>query len=354
MDNLYSGDYKKYVLVPIALFIVFLLMILVFPGIRQGIDLKGGTNIIIRSDKPLDSKKIEGLLRQNYPLTELRSGSVSSPAGGNGLFIQFAENTELSKAGLLVQQAKGELQKNPENAKKLSLESIAVSSKYAGEAVDAASFSPQESVVAAEESLAKAEEAFDTKVQGLIMGAYGLEGDLRFQKTQIGPSLGKIFFELSIKAILMGMFFLVAVVYFFFREPLTSMTVTAASVFDITAALAFMALFGIPLTLTTIPALLMLIGYSVDTEIVMSARVLKRKENTAKERVADSLRTILTMSLTAMAAITVMMVLSYFYQVQVIFEISVVLFFGLAADIVSATLMNAPLVLQHAEKGESH
>ena len=59
------------------------------------------------------------------------------------------------------------------------------------------------------------------------------------------------------------------------------------------------------------------------------------------------------MKMAAIAAVSAMVVLSYFSQIGVIFEISAVLLFGLLCDMVSSTTLNAPLILMHAQKEAS-
>ncbi|HLC92812.1 MAG TPA: hypothetical protein VJH23_03820 [archaeon] len=350
IKNFYSGNYKRYIVVPAALLVVFLFLIFINPGVTQGIDLKGGTNIIVRSDAPLDAQSLQTKLNSEFSLTDLQITPISSPVG-NGLYIQYSDNTELSDSRTLLAQAKENLESNPQAAKSLAIESIQASGTSAN-LFELEALSAQEAVSAAIETLAEAESAFDVELQKAISENYALGEDIKFQKTVIGPSLGSSFFALAIQVMLMGMVLLSIVIFLYFREIITSLTVIAAAVFNIIGSLALMSVFSIPVSLTTIPALLMMVGYSVDTEIVMSSRVLKRKEQTAKERMNESLITILTMSLTAIVAVGVMAVLSYFAQVNVIFQISIVLFFGLVSDLVSSTMLNAPLILAHAEKEE--
>ena len=111
-----------------------------------------------------------------------------------------------------------------------------------------------------------------------------------------------------------------------------------------------MAIFQIPLSLATIPALLMLIGYSVDTDIMLTTTVLKRREKELHERAGDALVTGLTMTTTTVAALFVMLILSYFGQIIIVFEIAAVLLFGLFADLISTWFMNAEILLWYAKR----
>lgn len=353
VNNFYSGNYKRYILVPAVLFILAMFLILAFPGVKLSVDLKGGTNIIVRADQHFEAKALYPALNQKYDISDLEINSVSGPLG-NGLFIKFFQETNLFNAKQLLDQSRSLLATNPEQAKALAQQSITYSAKF-GNTVNPETQSPADYVRAADDSYNEAEKNFDLGMQQAIRETYGLAGELRYQKSEVGPTVGQVFYNTAIIALVLGIILLSIVIFLYFKETLTAITVIAASLFNIVVAVAVMSIFGINVSLTTIPALLMLIGYSVDTEIVMSSRVLKTRENTAKERLVESLGTIFTMSFTAIASVTALVVFSYFAQISVLFEISSVLLFGLIADIVSSSLMNAPIILAHAEReqGES-
>ncbi|MFH1391491.1 MAG: hypothetical protein ABIH20_04235 [Candidatus Diapherotrites archaeon] len=351
MNNLYLGDYKRYLLVPAALFVIFLFLIFIAPGVTQGIDLKGGTSIIVRADYELNPDLLKPVLEEKYALDELQLGSVSSP-NSFGLFLQFSENSDIAAAQELLDQANDSLESDPENAKQFALESISYSQKFT-KVENTSGISARQTVSVADQALTKAEETFNKELQETISETYSLGSELKFQKREIGPSLGENFFSTGITVALVGLFLVIIVIFFFFREFFPSAAIVLAVLFDVAGALALMSLFEIPLSLATIPALLMLIGYSVDTDLMLTTRLLKRREGSARERAHESMITGLTMTLTTLAALTSMIVLSYFGQIQVIYEISAVLLFGLFADIISTWLMNAPMLLWYVEKKES-
>lgn len=331
------------------LFLAFLLLAFVFPGLKQGIDLQGGTQIIVRADTPLDPSVIEPVFKEKYSLTELQISSVQG-ANGYGLFIQFSENTDLSNAESLYDQAEASLATNPEQAKNLASQSLEYSSKFSSEFADILSLSAEDAVEVAHNNLVSAQEAFQLDLQNTIKSTYSLGDELRFQKKEIRPSLGESFFSLGLSATILGVILVVIVIFISFREFIPSVAIVSAMIFDIVGALAGMAIFQIPLSLATIPALLMMIGYSVDTDILLTTRVMKRRDGTARERASEATITGLTMTSATLAALVVMLVLSYFSQLQVIYDIASVLLFGLFADLFSTWLMNAPILLWYKEK----
>ena len=57
---------------------------------------------------------------------------------------------------------------------------------------------------------------------------------------------------------------------------------------------------GMKLSTAGVAAFLMLIGFSVDTDMVLSTRLLKRKEGTVMERIYGATKTVPTMIFTTM------------------------------------------------------
>ena len=110
-----------------------------------------------------------------------------------------------------------------------------------------------------------------------------------------------------------------------------------------------MNLIGMKLSTGGIAALLMLIGYSVDTDIMLSTRVLKRKEGSIKERIRNSIKTGLTMQLTAMAALSALLILT---QAAILKQIASILIIGLALDIANTWIQNTGILRWYAERKE--
>ncbi len=110
-----------------------------------------------------------------------------------------------------------------------------------------------------------------------------------------------------------------------------------------------MAIFGIPLSLVTIPALLMLVGYSIDTDVMLTAKLMKQKGGSVKEKTRSALKTGITMTATTVAALLVMLIISYFTNITVLYQMSVVLVSGLIVDVSSTWLMNAPILVWYVE-----
>ncbi len=138
-------------------------------------------------------------------------------------------------------------------------------------------------------------------------------------------------------------------VFLFFRSLPPSIAVLTGAVCDIVMALGAMGLFGIPLTLASFAALLMLLGFSLDTDILLTTRMLKRKGD-AREHAYDAMKTGLTMSLMAVIAFGALFILAVVTRIPTYYEISAVALAGLVADMFATWGINAVMILNYVEK----
>ena len=136
------------------------------------------------------------------------------------------------------------------------------------------------------------------------------------------------------------------VVYIVFRSPLPSMAVLAAALLDIFEAMSLMTLAGVRLSLATVAALLMLIGYAVDTNILLTSRLLKRREE-MRIRLLGAMKTGLTMGATTLCAVGA---LYLFSTSDILDDIALVLIFGLVADLLNTWLFNAGLLRGYLQR----
>jgi len=170
--------------------------------------------------------------------------------------------------------------------------------------------------------------------------------ELKFSQKEISPTLSERFWSDGLKAIAFAFLFMAVVVYLVFRSPVPSLAVILAAVSDIVMALGFMSLFDIPVSTATIAALLMLIGYSVDTDILLTTRVLKRKVGNIDERIREAMKTGITMSLTTIVAMLVLyLVVTYLVPAAILLrDIALVILFGLIADLLTTWLTNVGIL----------
>ncbi|WP_440952883.1 protein translocase subunit SecF [Methanococcoides sp. FTZ1] len=174
---------------------------------------------------------------------------------------------------------------------------------------------------------------------------------------QIGALYGKELQSQALKALCLSFIGMALVVFLIFRTFVPSVAVVLSAISDIVIAVGFMNIAGIELSLGTVAALLMLIGYSVDSDILLTTRVLKRR-GTPNENIGRAMHTGLTMTTTTLAALVVMYIVSTFSylvtssvsQVNLLSDISIVLIFGLVADIMNTWMLNTGILRWHVTR----
>ena len=163
----------------------------------------------------------------------------------------------------------------------------------------------------------------------------------------IGSSLGASFFRESLIALAVSFLFMGLVVLIYFRTLIPSIAIILAAFSDMVFALAVMNIMDIRIGTAGIAAFLMLIGYSVDTDILLSVRVLKRKEGSVMDRIISSIKTGMTMTIIAIISAIVALAVT---QSEVIRQIMLILLIGLIADIFNTWIQNVGLLRIYVER----
>lgn len=167
----------------------------------------------------------------------------------------------------------------------------------------------------------------------------------------VGPSLSKQSLTQVYYALAFAFLFMSITVFIIFRNLIPSLAVIFAAFSDIIIAIGGMSLLGIPLSLASVGALLMLIGYSVDTDILLTTRVLKRREGTINERAKDAMKTGFTMAAAAIGSMVALYLVVRFFMpyAQVLDQIASVLIIGLVADVLATWLFNLGVLRWYME-----
>lgn len=167
---------------------------------------------------------------------------------------------------------------------------------------------------------------------------------------EIGASLGDAFFKQTMVAVLIAFAFMGLIVFLYFKSPAPSAAVILAAFSDIVITIAVVDILGIKIGTGGIAALLMLIGYSVDTDILLSTRVLRNKAGTVYHRVIESMKTGLTMTFTTVSAVLVALI---FGESEILREIMTIILIGLFADIINTWIQNAGIIRWWKEKQDA-
>ena len=173
----------------------------------------------------------------------------------------------------------------------------------------------------------------------------------------VGALLTSAAMEQIIYALAFAFIFRAVTVFFVFRDPVPSAAIILSAVCNLSIAVGGMSIFGIPISVASVGALLMLIGYGVDTDILLTTRLLKRREGTLDERAEGACKTGLTLTITALISMIVLFIVVKLFipAASVLEEISAVLILGLVSDLLSTWLMNFGILKWHVEhRGGRH
>jgi preprotein translocase subunit SecF len=193
-------------------------------------------------------------------------------------------------------------------------------------------------------------EATDTDETGIIAAIRNAGITLesgRYSTETFGSALGESFFRQTIWALIAAFVMMSIVVFITFRKIMPCVYVILAPISTFIMTFATLNLIGLRLSTAGVAAFLMVIGYSVETDILLTTRVLKHKEGTIFSRVLGATKTGLTMTLTAISATTIGWFMT---ESDVIAQIMLILTIALVYDIINTWLQNAGLLRLSMEK----
>ena len=331
-EKTYDKHYKKLLILPALLLILSILSITIFyyqngDLFNKDVSLTGGTTITIFSETNLD--ELGNILDEKIGDFEIRALSDS-----NG------KQTQIS---VIVQEEKTELLKSTlENflGYKLTQSNSSIETTSASLS---ANFYKQLMVAVTLAFFWMAGVVFLIFTKGKKIKSISLGLNLL-----LGILLGGLFTRgqptLFLIAILTTM---ISLIYIYIKNSVPSFAVMLSAFADITMTLAVVNLLGIQVSTAGIVAFLMLIGYSVDTDVLLTTRVLQRK-TTINHEVFSSFKTGITMTLTSIVAISVALfvVAPFGSSLNQIFTIVLI---GLGFDLFNTWITNASIIKWYAE-----
>jgi preprotein translocase subunit SecF len=158
-----------------------------------------------------------------------------------------------------------------------------------------------------------------------------------------GSSLGDSFYNQLLIAMIAAFVLMAIVIFIQFKTFVPSLAVILSAFADIFFTIVLINLVGMRISSAGIVALLMLIGYSVDTDILLTNKVLRREGKTLNRKILESFKTGITMTLIAIASTTVCLIIAGPYS-QVLYQIFFIMLFGLIFDILNTWLTNVSII----------
>lgn len=354
LPNIYKGDYKLLAIFPLALILISLYFI---PTIKLGVDFQGGTLVTLSLNESVSSEQLQEQLKGEGLEAKVR---VFETAVGPRAEIEIPQSQKLVDADSLRNQFNALLPEvtqlevaNYQNAtfdaeyqtKKAELEAIADEMfKLIGkEKLNITS--TNELQLAFSQAYSDVYKEYQQSISEPINKHIQYES---ISVQTVSPALTTHFIEVAINVVILAVILSLILVFIFFRTIAPSVAVLLGALSDVTIALGAMGLLGIPLTLASFAALLMLLGFSLDTDILLTTRLLKRKGD-PRENAFDAMKTGMTMSVMAMIAFLALFVLATLTHIPTYYEISAVALAGLVGDMFATWGINGVIILHYVE-----
>jgi len=177
----------------------------------------------------------------------------------------------------------------------------------------------------------------------------GVLDESEYTSEMMGSHLGEQFFRQIFTALIFAFILMGIVVLIYFRSFGPSIAVILSAISDIVITASIVNLTGMKLSTAGIAAFLMLIGYSVDTDILLSTKMIRGK-GSLNQRIVDAMKTGLMMSFTTIIAVGVAILVT---QSEIIRQIMIIVIIGLTVDLMTTWIQNASIlkwVLERTKK----
>ncbi len=356
IPNIYEGDYRKLIIFPLVLLLISIYFI---PQIKLGVDFTGGPLIILDLTKAVDAEELKANLANEGIMGSIKTYNTSF---GPKAEIEIGQNPDLVNADKLRDEFNSKLdevslleaQSNINSSllgsyleEKKALNNISDSlfqlAARSGNAEDIENLNALKT-----ETLNAYYMVYDNYKNSISASIDKYVDYSSFSVQSVSPALSAHFIENAIKVALFAAVLSTIFVFIFFRTLIPSVAVIFGAASDIIIALGAMGLLGIPFTLASFAALLVILGFSLDTDILLTMRLLKRAGD-PRQRAFDTMKTGLTMSATAFFAFFILYLVGLYTHISIYSEISAVALAGLFGDVFATWGINAVVVLMHVE-----
>ncbi|RLI99596.1 MAG: hypothetical protein DRP06_03195 [Candidatus Aenigmatarchaeota archaeon] len=168
-----------------------------------------------------------------------------------------------------------------------------------------------------------------------------------YELNKIDPKLSAGIFNEIIYSVFVAFIAIAIIIFLLFRTFIPSFAVVLCAFSDIIITIFFMNIFSIPLSIVTFTALLMSLGYSVDTDILLTTRTLKSRKK-FDEQYKKAFKTGLTMTATSLVGLISILLITGFSSV--FGQLAAVLIICLIVDLPNTWIQNASILRWYVKK----
>jgi preprotein translocase subunit SecF len=185
-----------------------------------------------------------------------------------------------------------------------------------------------------------------TTVKDLLSSEFGIrEGSVNIDA--LGANIIAVYAGQAVIAVAGAFVAMAVIIMITFRRKVPVGAMLLAVGLDMLDVFGLMSIFRVELSLASLAGILMLIGYSVDTNILLTTSLLRRTEGEPLDRLSYAMGTGLMMTGTTMVPLVALNVLTSAPQ---LYQLTMVLMFGMLSDIMNTWMLNAGILLRYHEK----
>jgi len=329
----YNKNYKKLLILPaavLALSLIYILVVFAQTGdvINKDVSLTGGTTITIQTD--ISQQEISNAISQ--VLSDFEIKTISDNSGNQMQLIVTVGEENTEKLEKVLEDFLGEELTSANSSKETT--SASLSADFYKQLIIAVllAFFWMAAVVFLIFSKGK-KAKFWTIVLNILLGFF----------------LGKFFFKINpIISAIIFIAFATILIRTYIKNSVPAFAVMFAAFADIVMTLAVVDIVGMKLSTAGIVAFLMLIGYSVDTDILLTTRLLKKHES-VNGALWGAFKTGTTMTVTSIIAVAAALIVVYPFE-SVLNQIFIILLIGLGFDLFNTWITNASIIKWYVEK----
>ncbi|NPE27150.1 hypothetical protein HNV12_04060 [Methanococcoides sp. SA1] len=329
-EKWYNTNYKKLLIIPaavLALCLIYLSFFYIQTGdiINKDVSLTGGTSITIQTE--ITAEEFSSQLSESIQDFEIKT--ISDNTGNQLELIITAKEQDTENLKESIEEILQE---------KLTTENSSIQTTSASLSSD---FYKQLIIAITLAFFWMAAVVFLIFSKGKKIKTYIIITNILF-----GFFLGNFLFKIN--PIISSIIFLAFAVFFirtYIKKSIPAFAVILCAFTTITMTLALVTFLGIQLSTAGIVAFLMLIGYSVDTDILLTTRVLNRKTS-INSALLSAFSTGTTMTVTSIIAVTTALIAVYSFN-SVLNQIFTILLIGLGFDLFNTWITNASIIKWH-------
>jgi preprotein translocase subunit SecF len=347
--NIYKN--RMYLVFTAIAVLLIAFSLLNFSNIKYGVEFNGGTLVIVDTSQQVDTSLIESRLLQSG-FSEVSIQHYETPYGyrleievPNTENIEYIEDEKDKISGLVENLSLKMAQEKDYSAEQQEIFKILDKSEnISGIPYNKTVSNPREYLDQFNAMYDKVRSDYENGIKDSLTSQMSVDS---FSFQTVTPTLSIAMIGKATQAALMSAIFSIVLIFILFRNIGPSVAVLSGAAADVTISVGLMAFFQIPMTLASFSALMSLVGYSLDTDILLTTNILKKgRDETAEESAWKAMHSGVLMTFSGILSFGVLFYISWLLKIPVYSQISSTVLLGLVGDLFATWGINAVLLLK--------